>query len=393
MVWIAAIGCSWLEPPDEVEEVQAPTPAPQVEQVFVQASLLRLREHPDPNAAFTPLPINSRIRVLERKGEWMRIISSDGRTGWVRAEFTDQAPLSRETARSRAEAAADPAERVMWAERFAALSPGDAGALDGLVKAYRAAGRAEDAQKVEEILKAEEADRFDRWFAVELPESQAISAALLEADRAPELIAVWRRARELTARMGEPLTAGFDPQTQKFIDGDPAPMLAERMPWATVVLYAEGTVPALELAPQVWTQAAGKTPEPWDDEFFSLVTTAYDNASARGWAAWQRRSWDYGGCTPFGTGENLHLELLRQTDRLAKVPEIADVVGEIRAQVLRDIEKPVPDEFEYCQTSGTPTPTSGLLSESSAILAQIQLSETERAKIQGRVDTQFGRVN
>ena len=37
------------------------------------------------------------------------------------------------------------------------------------------------------------------------------------------------------------------------------------------------------------------------------------------------------------------------------------------------------------------TPTSGLLAESSAILSQIQLSEAERAKIQGRVDTQFGR--
>jgi hypothetical protein len=391
MVWIAAIGCSWLEPPDEVDTVPAPAPAPQVEQVFVQASLLRLREHPDPNAAFTPLPINSRIRVLERKGEWLRIISADGRTGWVHSEFTAQEPLSRETARARAEGATDPAERVMWAERLAALSPGDAGALDGLVKAYRAAGRGEDAQKIEEVLEAEEADRFERWFAVELPEIAAVSAALPEADRAPELISVWRQARELTARMGEPLAAGFDPQTQKFIDGDPAPMLAERMPWATVVLYAEGTVPALELAPKVWTDAATRTSEPWDDEFFSLVTTAYDNASARGWAAWQRRSWDYGGCTPFGTGENLHLELLRQTDRLAKIPEIADIVGEIRTQVLKDIEKPVPDEFEFCQTSGTPTPTQGLLAESSAILAQIQLTESERARLQGRVESRFGR--
>jgi hypothetical protein len=322
----------------------------------------------------------------------VRIISADGRTGWVHHEFTAKEPLSREAARAKAESATDPAEKVMWAERLAALSPGDSGALDGLVKAYRAAGRAEDAQKIEEVLKAEESDRFDRWFAVEIPEIQAVSTALPQADRAPKLITVWRQARELTARMAEPLAAGFDPQTQKFLDGDPMPMLTERMPWAIVELHAEGTVPALELAPKVWTEAATRTPEPWDDEFFSLVTTAYENASARGWAAWQRRSWDYGGCTPFGTGENLHLELLRQTDRLAKVPEVADIVAEIRADVLKDIEKPVPDEFEFCQQTGTPTPTQGLLSESSAILAQIQLTDTERSKIQGQVESRFGRV-
>lgn len=392
MLLLHALGCSWLEPPEEVVVVPVPTPAPKVEQLYVQASLLRLRTHPDLSAAASPLPINSRVRVLERQGEWARVIAADGRTGWVSLEFISEQPLSRETVRSKAEEATDPKESVMWRERAAALSPGDAGALEALVKAYRAAGREEDAVKVEAALKADEADRFDHWFAVQLPEIHALTASLAEVKTAPELVVTWRTARDLTARMAEPLMAGFDPQTRTFIDGDLSAMLAERMPWATVALYAEGTSPALELAPKPWLDAAQKTKEPWDDEFFSLVTTAYDNASARGWASWQRRSWDYGGCTPFGTGENLHLELLRQTDRLANIPEIADIVAEIRSGVLRDIEKPTPDEFPYCRETGVPTETSGLLNESGAILAQIGLGESERAMIEGRVAGKFGRT-
>lgn len=393
MVLLGLLGCSWWEGPEEVEvAVAAPEPQREIEQIYVHASLLRLRVAPDPNAAFSPLPINSRIRVLERKGEWVRVISPDGRSGWVHSQFVGEAPLTREAVRAKVDAATTPEERVTWSERLAALSPGDSGVLDNLLKAYQAAGRTEDAARLEQALKAEESDRFDRWFAVHLPEVASVSQALRSARTAPEIIAAWRQARELTARMGEPLSAGFDPQTQAFIDGDPAPMLAERMPWATVALYAEGTVPALELAPKPWIDAAARTREPWDDEFFSLVTTAYDNASGRGWAAWQRRSWDYGGCSPFGSGENLHLELLRQTDRLADIPEIADMVAEIRARVLADINKPVPDEFDYCRASGEPTPTSGLLRESSEILAQIQLDDSERARIQERVEQRFGRT-
>lgn len=387
------VGCSWLEPEVEVEVAPQPPPQPQIEQLYVQASLLRLREHPDPNSAFKLLPINSRIRVLAREGDWVRVIAADGRAGYVHRDFLAEQPLSREEARSKAEAATDPAEQVMWAERSAALSPGDAGQMQSLVKAYRDAGRAEDAAKVEEILKAEEADRFDRWFAAQRPEVETVTEALASADTAPKLIAVWRSARDLTSRMAEPLLSGFDAHTQTFIDGDPVPMLAERMPWASVALYAEGTIPALELSPKPWIDAAAKTREPWDDEFFSLVTTAYDNASASGWATWQRRSWDYGGCSPLGTGENLHLELLRQTDRLSNIPEIGDIVAEIRASVLRDIEKPAPDEFDYCRETGIPTETRGLLEEGNAILAQIKLDDRERAAVQGRVDSKFGRTN
>ncbi|MEQ1571625.1 MAG: hypothetical protein ABMA64_38710, partial [Myxococcota bacterium] len=209
---------------------------------------------------------------------------------------------------------------------------------------------------------------------------------------ADAVLARWGEARELTAAMGEPLAAGYDEVEHRFIDGDPTTMLAERMPWATVRLYADGAVPALELAPAAWTGAAANTPEAWDDAFFALVTAAYDTASARGWAAWQRRTWDFGGCSPFGGGERLHVGLLLRTDALLAVPAVAPVVAGVRAGVLADVvDKPADDPFPYCSAPGQPTPIEGLLTEAQAILGEVALTPDERARVEGRIAASFGR--
>ncbi|MEQ1572442.1 MAG: SH3 domain-containing protein, partial [Myxococcota bacterium] len=161
MIWWVA--CTGEPVPSVVPDPVAP-PAPVVETAFVHASLLRLRVAPDPASAWTPLPIDSRVRVLERRPDWVRVISPDGRAGWVAAEFLGTAPLDPVEVQRRVDAATDPAEKVVWAERAAALAPGDAGKLSALIAAYRAAGRDEDAQKVDEALRLDESDRFDKWF-------------------------------------------------------------------------------------------------------------------------------------------------------------------------------------------------------------------------------------
>ncbi|MEQ1507883.1 MAG: SH3 domain-containing protein, partial [Myxococcota bacterium] len=363
VVWFAA--CNQAPEPPAPAPVEAAPDRPQVEHTWVQASLLRLHVAPQLDAAWAPLAINTRVRVLERQGEWVRIISPDGRSGWVHEQYVATAPLTLDTVRQQVAAATDVGDRLTWLQRGAALAPTDPEFLGPLVAAYREAGQTAEADQIAAVLSTDEAERFDRWFAGQKDEVAAITAALPTVPDAEALIALWRRARDVTASMGEPLASLYDGHGG-FAEGDPGPMLAERMPWATLALYAEGTVPELELADGPWTDAAARTPEAWDDAFLGLVTTAYDNASARGWTAWQRRSWDYGGCSPFGTGEGLHRDLLLRTDALATVPPVAPFVASIRAGVLADIEKPTSDEFPYCRTPGDPTPTDGLLSEAQA---------------------------
>jgi Bacterial SH3 domain len=391
---LAALVLACSSPSTKPADVPPVAPAPgraDVELAYVHASMLRLREHPRPDAAHSTLAINTRVRVLDRQDDWVRILAPDGRSGWVHRDFIATAPLTPQLVQDQIAAATTAEARLLWSERAAALSPGDAGILANLVATYRSAGKTAEADALEQSLRSEESSRFDKTFAQHAGEVAKVDAALKSATSAGQLLAVWRQARELTAAMGEPLAAVFDSVNHTFPDGDPTAMLAERMPWASIELYAEGTVPALELAPRPWLEAAARTPEAWDDGFFSLVTTAYQNASARGWTAWQRRNWDYGGCSPFGSGENLHLALLRQTDSLASVADLSDLVGPIRVAVLRDIEKPAPDEFPYCSELGQPTPTEGLNNEARQILAEVKLSADERAMLEARISSSFGR--
>lgn len=388
VVALLALGCGLLSREDPAT-APPPDPAPAARSDdlrFVRASMLKLREAPTPDAAWSPLAINTRVRVVARDGEWARIIAPDGRSGFVHRDFLGEAPLTMADVEGEIERATSPGDRVTWSERAAALAPTDPAALKGLVEAYRGAEREQDAARIEEILEAGEADRFERWFPAHQDEVRAITERLAAVTDGGALIDLWQRARELTLAMGEPLASLYEPE-QGFVEGDPRTMLAERMPWAQLALYAGGTQPALELAPDPWRVAAGRTEPAWDDAFFDLVTTAYENASARGWARWQRQNWDYGGCSTFGNGDDLHLDLLKRTDALAAVTPVAAPVGQIRGAVLADIVKPAPDELPYCES----TPTEGLIREAEVILAEVRLTDEERQRIEARVASRFGR--
>lgn len=398
MLICALLGCSFLPTMSEEEEEEAPAPvpaaAPKVDQVYVHASLLKLRNHPKPDAgSWSPLGINTRLRVVGRNGDWVRVLSADGRTGWVSAEYLGTERLTPDDVRSRIASAKDDDERLVWWQRAAALRPSDKEVMTGLAAAYRAVGQIADAEKVEG-LRDEEVERFDAWFPSDRTEVDAITSELPNVSSAEALLSLWTRARNVTAAMGEPLGAAYVSETGgegKFEGGNPEMMLSDRMPWAKLAMYAEGTVPALELAPAPWTTAARRTLEPEDDAFFRLVSTAYENVSARGWTAWEHRTWDYGGCSPFGDGGELHRKVLEQTDALAGWAPAAEPVTELRNDVLADIVKAEPDEFPYCTEAGKPTPTEGLVAEAQAILENVKLTDEEKAMVQARIDAKFGR--
>jgi hypothetical protein len=384
MLIVAWMGCSFLTGSEEVQ-VKAPVPVPKVEEAYVHASLLKLRNHPQPDAgSWSPLGINTRLRVVGREGDWVRVISADGRTGWVSAQYLGAERLTIDDVRGQIANATDDDERLVWWQRAAALAPSDKEVMTGLAGAYRAVGQVADAEKVEAV-RDEEVNRFDAWFPSDRAEVDAITKELASVSSAEQLVALWGRARNVTSAMGEPLAAAWD--GERFAGGDPRMMLSERMAWANLEMVAEGTVPVLELADEPWVLAARRTPEPEDDAFFQLVSTAYEELGGRGWATWNRRTWDYGGCSPFGDGNALHLKVLEQTDALTGWAPGAEAVARIRSDALADIVKADADEFPFCSE----TPTAGLVAEATAILEKVKLTDEERAKVQARLDSRFGR--
>ncbi len=387
LVLAVASACSRSEAPDPEPPTTTPPPSqvPRVEQVYVQASSLRLRPEPRGDTdSFTTLAINSRLRVLERSEGWLSVVAVDGRDGWVHADYVEDQPLTLQAVQQAIAGARDDQEKLALWQRAAALEPTDAAVLASLAGAYRTVGMDAEAARVE-AFSAEGLALFDAWFPAQAAEVEAIGAAFAEAGSADALVAAWQRALAATEAMAEPLNAHYDDMNLGFGDVDVDAMIARRMPWAQLDYYAEGTWAALELPEEAWSQAARRTPDPWDDDFFALLAAAYHNVSGRGWAAWQAREWDYGGCSPFGNGQQLHLDLLRRCDALAERAPVAQRVATLRADVLQDIEQPHgPGEFPYCLHMGKSTPLEGLRSEAKAILEGVTLSEAERAMIERR---------
>ena len=147
----------------------------------------------------------------------------------------------------------------------------------------------------------------------------------------------------------------------------------------------------MELHPEVWPKAAARTAGQGDDKLFALQVAAYGNANGSGWAVWQDRNWDYGGCSPLGNGKNTHLNLLMAYDELLQWPEIAKVAVSIRNDVLGDIERPKgPGLFPYCDTArGGLTPVEGINTEVRAILEKVKLTDAEKAMLNQRIAEKF----
>ena len=135
---------------------------------------------------------------------------------------------------------------------------------------------------------------------------------------------------------------------------------------------------------------ANKLPDPRAKTFFALAALAYDNASFRGWSNIQQRTWDYGGCSPFGTG--LHLNILTTIDVIRRAPafasKVTDTLQRVRELVLHDVLKGT-EEFPYCKRN-EPEQVTKMLQEGQSIMTNIVLSTDERTGLKERLDTKLG---
>jgi hypothetical protein len=383
--WFALAACCCLPfGPDAEPEAPAPE-RPEVETGYVLASSLRLRPKPGDASSLGALAINTRLRLGEQREGWVAVTTPDGRAGWVSTDFVDPAPLTMDRIREEIEAAATDDGKLTWWERAAAMRPRDPDVLDGLIAAYRAVGRGSDADKVARNRQEASAVGLAAMFPRHHEALSEIGPALEGARTVEALFAVWAKARALVLELDEALQARAG-DAQALPEGDDQVLRAE-VAWASLEWYAEGTSPALELDSARFVAAAERTDGDLDDRFFALVTTAYPNATGRGWAEWQVRSWDYGGCSPFGASD-LHLDLLAKSDALAgeAVPALAT---EIRADVIGDITHDS-ELFAYC-TNEVETPTAALVDAARQILDRIRLAPDERAAVERRIETRFGR--
>jgi hypothetical protein len=128
----------------------APAASTQPETVFVLASTLNLRAEPLPDARkLGRVWMNSPVRVVQVQGTWTRVRTANEKEGWVDSAFLGAEPIPLDVASAKAAAATDPAERLTWAQRAAAIAPDDPATLRVLAAAYRATGDAAAADTVE----------------------------------------------------------------------------------------------------------------------------------------------------------------------------------------------------------------------------------------------------
>jgi hypothetical protein len=119
------------------------------ETMYVQGSSLNLRAKPAAEAeVLERLSINTPLEVLGQDGTFAEVRTEDGRRGYVVAEFIAAAEVAVADALARAKAAKDPADRLSWAQRAAAIDPTDE-VLGELEAAYEATGDAEGAARVQ----------------------------------------------------------------------------------------------------------------------------------------------------------------------------------------------------------------------------------------------------
>ena len=134
MSWLIWAGLVLPVQAEETDDVE-PT-----DHRYVAASSLYLRDAPD-GAPVRSLPINTRVGLLDQRGSYARVRTSDGLVGWVARDYLVPTETSLASLLWIANLTEKPEERLLYAERAAALEPGDPGVLLYLAAAQRSAGR------------------------------------------------------------------------------------------------------------------------------------------------------------------------------------------------------------------------------------------------------------
>ncbi len=217
---------------------------------------------------------------------------------------------------------------------------------------------------------------------------KVVDQAATNAATSAELLSAWelglQTATAITGATKKAALRSFGENEQEI------EAINQAIPWGYLTFYGEGQHPKLELKLKYWTALAKKLPDPEAMAFFKLAELSYGNASFYGWSNIQYRTWDYGGCSPLGTG--LHLNILTQIDAINQSPsfasQVADTVRRIRDHVMTDLLQGTA-EFPYCKRD-EPDRVANMLEEGRAIMSQVALSAEEQQALQQRVDTNMG---
>ena len=201
--------------------------------------------------------------------------------------------------------------------------------------------------------------RLDAELILEIRQAKGAFDAATSADQVAD---AWRRALALAPHLEEALQPAFEATEYSPLD---MAWLLPSLPAMSETYMAEGMALVFTLDSAGWTAKAATTPEPEDDAFFAVMDRAWGSARALGWASWDERTWDYGGCSGLGNG-TVH-DVLVLVDK-AKGAAFAEEVAETRRRALYAVLEDNP-QFPRCDVKTLrPTSTQALHAEVRAIL-------------------------
>lgn len=131
------LACSTPEAPAPVLPPPVVEQVPVLEQRFVHASKLNLRDKE--GAKIGSLAINTPLTLQGEEGEKVQVMVANGKVGWVPKEFLGAAPMTPDQALAEASTATDLQAKVSALQRAAALQP-SVETLTALAEAYVDAG-------------------------------------------------------------------------------------------------------------------------------------------------------------------------------------------------------------------------------------------------------------
>lgn len=127
------LACTTPEPPAPVLPPPVVEQVPVVEQRFVHASKLNLRDKG--GAKIGSLAINTPLTLQGEEGDKVQVMVANGKVGWVPKEFLGAAPLTPDQALAEASTAPDLKTKISALQRAAALQP-SVETLTALAEAY-----------------------------------------------------------------------------------------------------------------------------------------------------------------------------------------------------------------------------------------------------------------
>lgn len=243
---------------------------------------------------------------------------------------------------------------------------------------------------VEVATPAPETPTDDSKLASLLSEEQMKSLEIAKAEleavaSAEQFAAILRKLVTMSSDIASPLD---DEYHRNQMSGIPDDIFTD-YPFYSVGYAPEGMAVLVDMPFPPLHEAAKRTPEAADDRFVEVLEAMYEEATAGGYSKIEVRNWDHGGCSPLG--HDVHKGILLAADAaLAEGDLFAVEIQAIREPVIKDIVEENAEFFPYCDpTNFEKTLVPKMRTEVNAILAEVKLSESERADIQKALDTRL----